>query len=217
VTDSRPTDNKRPTTQASLASRSALTLAGFVALALLLLMLVYRANTSRIQASQRAILAARITEVLPAEPIDNQPLDDVLLVKHTLLGTTEAMPVYRAWQGDKPVAAALSIVAPDGYSGTIQLLIGISADGEVTGVRALKHRETPGIGDKIELSRSNWILGFNSQSLERLPASRWRTKRTGGHFDAMTGATITSSAVIAAVYDALLWFTQHKQLVFVRT
>ncbi len=173
-------NHDRASAQASLASRSALTLASFVVLALLLLILVYSANRSRIQASQRTLLATSIADVLPVESIDNQPLDDLLLVKHSLLGTTEVMPVYRAWRDNKPVAAALSVVAPDGYSGSIYLLIGISAKGEVTGVRVLEHRETPGIGDKIELSRSNWIMGFNTQSLDKLPASNGGRRASAG-------------------------------------
>ena len=134
-----------------------------------------------------------------------------------LLGTDETMTVYRARQGTQSVAVLFPVVAPDGYSGDIRLLVGIQANGELAGVRVLNHRETPGLGDAIETRRSDWIKQFAGLSLNAPPASAWKVRKDGGEFDQFAGATITPRAVIKAVRKALVFFEQNQATLFADT
>lgn len=104
--------------------------------------------------------------------------------------------------------------APDGYNGNIRLLLGIDFNSTILGVRVISHKETPGLGDPIEIEKSNWILGFNQKSLQRPDNEGWAVKRDGGDFDQFTGATISPRAVVKAVHTALLYFDAHKQALF---
>jgi Na+-translocating ferredoxin:NAD+ oxidoreductase subunit G len=141
--------------------------------------------------------------------------EDVVLVRDPeLLGTPGQVSVYRARQRGRPVAVVISPVAPVGYSGPIRLLVGILADGTLSGVRVVSHRETPGLGDKVELERDDWILGFDGRSLGDPPVSRWAVRRDGGVFDQFTGATVTPRAVVRAVRDALVYFEAHRDELF---
>ena len=114
----------------------------------------------------------------------------------------------------EPVAALFRTVAKDGYSGSIHLLVGVKTNGELLGVRALAHKETPGLGDEINLSRSDWILGFNQRSLDNPILEDWAVKKDGGIFDAFTGATITPRAVVGEVKKTLLYFRDHQDELF---
>jgi electron transport complex protein RnfG len=105
-------------------------------------------------------------------------------------------------------------VAPDGYSGTIRLLVGINLDGSLSGVRTLAHRETPGLGDKIEAERNDWILGFDGKSLDNPSLASWQVKRDGGAFDQFTGATITPRAVVKAVRNSLIYYRDNHAALF---
>jgi electron transport complex protein RnfG len=124
--------------------------------------------------------------------------------------------VYRARKYGWPVAVVLAPVAPDGYNGTIRLLVAIKMDGTLAGVRVIQHRETPGLGDAIEAERSDWILGFDGKSLNDPVQEKWKVKRDGGDFDQFTGATITPRAVVKAVNKALLYFRLHGHSLFER-
>lgn len=107
------------------------------------------------------------------------------------LGTDQPVTVYRARKSGQPVALFATPVAPDGYSGPIQLLVGVYADGTLAGVRVLAHKETPGLGDAIDEKRAPWIFGFAGKSLSNPGLDGWRVKKDGGSFDQFTGATIT--------------------------
>lgn len=170
----------------------------------------------RIAANERAYLLRALNEVVPAEAHDNDMFSDTVHVSdEDLLGTPEPVTVFRAFSGGQPAAVILTPIAPDGYSGTIRLLVGIAVDGRLTGVRVTSHRETPGLGDGIEAARSDWILGFNGRSLDDPPRARWTVRRDGGDFDQFTGATITPRAVVKAVRNALLYFEKNGQALFV--
>jgi electron transport complex protein RnfG len=104
----------------------------------------------------------------------------------------------------------LPLETAQGYSGTIRLLVGIDATGAVTGVRVLAHAETPGLGDKVDVRVSDWILGFNGRSLQNPDTSGWRVRKDGGDFDQFVGATITPRAVVGAVHDALQFFAANR-------
>jgi electron transport complex protein RnfG len=108
----------------------------------------------------------------------------------------------------------LEAVAPDGYSGRISLIIAIKADGTLGGVRVVDHKETPGLGDYIDILKSNWILGFDGKALLAEKDADWKVKKDGGQFDYMAGATITPRAVVKATHRALQYFAQHRADLF---
>ncbi len=163
-----------------------------------------------IAASVREAKLRLLEQVLPAELHDNDLLADPLTLPPGTLGNREAAPVYRATLVGRPTAVLLEVTAPDGYAGDIRLLVGIRENGELTGVRVLEHKETPGLGDYIDIARSDWIQNFDGLSLAKLADDGWRVKKDGGHFDYMAGATITPRAVIRAVHAALKYFEQHR-------
>jgi len=128
-----------------------------------------------------------------------------------LLGTDKPVTVYRARKVGEAVALVIAPIAPDGYSGSIKLLVGINVDGSLSGVRVVAHRATPGLGDAIDETRSDWIHVFNGKSLQAPVISRWAVKKDGGDFDQLTGATITPRAVVKATRNALLYYRDHQE------
>jgi electron transport complex protein RnfG len=121
---------------------------------------------------------------------------------------------YRARRAGQPVAVILRFAAVDGYSGEIGLLAGIEADGRLAGVRVTSHRETPGLGDAIEIGKSDWIRAFDGKSLNAPPAADWAVRRDGGVFDQFTGATITPRAVVRAVRAALEYHERNRDALY---
>lgn len=186
-------------------------LMGFAAFGTGLVALTYSGTKDIITGNQRAALLANLTAVLPADHYDN-PLSETItrVIAPAFTGTREPMTVYHAYRGDRPVAIVAAVVAPDGYGGPIELLIGVYADGAVAGVRVLQHRETPGLGDAIEIDRSDWIRRFKSKSLGNPPLKAWKVQKDGGEFDQFTGATITPRAVVEAVRRFLVYFQIHR-------
>lgn len=126
------------------------------------------------------------------------------------LGMSQPFRVYRVVHAGAVAAVVLPVIAPNGYRGPIELLVGIRADGRLSGATVLKDEETPGIGDRIEREKSPWILQFNGHSLTNPPEAAWHLRQDGGAFDGMSGATITPRAVVNAVHNALQYFEYHK-------
>ena len=190
----------------------------FAALGSGLVAFTHEQTQERIAANEKAALLRNLHQLIHPEEHDNDLLADTLEVRDPgLLGTRAAVTVYRAYLGGRPVAVILTPVAPDGYNGTIRLLVGIRADGTLLGVRVLSHHETPGLGDQIEVERSDWILGFAGKSLGNPPEKRWAVKKDGGAFDQFTGATITPRAVVKAVKRTLIYFRKHREALFRKT
>lgn len=152
----------------------------------------------------------QLDAVLPAAAYTNNPAEETVTIDDGRLGTGEAVTAYRARHNGEPVAVILPVTAPDGYSGPIELLVAIRADGSVAGVRVLNHRETPGLGDAIESARSDWLEGFEDRSLGDPPREGWTVHRRGGEFDGISGATVTARAVVQAVGRALDTFEDRK-------
>ena len=193
------------------ALRAAAILAIVAIFAFGLIAIMHEATRDAIAEADRARLLAKFEEVLAGEHYDNDLLADRIDVRDSeLLGTTAEVPVYRARRRGETIAVVIAPVAPNGYSGPIQLLVGISRDGRVLGVRVSAHRETPGLGDAIDIRKSNWILAFGGKSLQDPPPPRWTVRKDGGDFDQFTGATITPRAVISAVAGALAYFERHR-------
>ena len=194
--------------------KNALVLGLFAVVTVGAVTLLQQFTAERIQAAERAAQMRALGEILPAGSYDNQLLDHSLLIEDSLLGNRGPQPAYVALKQGRPSAVILQAIAPDGYSGAIHLLIGIGVDGRLAGVRVVGHRETPGLGDKIELAKDRWILGFNGKSLEDPQTSGWAVKKDRGEFDQFAGATITPRAVVGAVHRALQYFDAHKAELF---
>jgi electron transport complex protein RnfG len=175
---------------------------------------VFDQTEERIAANERAALLASLTEIVPSEAYDNDIVHDVIELEAEELNPRGTVTAYRARRNGTTSAVVLTVVAPDGYSGPIKLLVGIYADGRVAGVRVVSHRETPGLGDAIDARRSDWIRAFSGRSLGDPPPGEWGVERDGGAFDQFTGATITPRAVVKAVKRTLVYFDAHREALF---
>jgi len=165
--------------------------------------------------NERRALLRNLHALLPAEQLDNDIVSDTrLIMASPLLGTVNKSPVYRARLRGEPVAVVFNSIAPNGYSGKIHLLVGVYFDGRVAGVRAVKHAETPGLGDAIEIQKSPWVLDFDGKSLDNPVVALWSVERDGGDFDQFTGATITPRAVVQAVKKTLLYYEKNADNLF---
>ncbi len=194
--------------------RAPLVLGLFALAGALLVAGIHQFTAPRIADNERRVLLRGIHDVIPEDAYDNDVLRDTVTVRDPRLGTDEPVTAYIARRRGRPVGIILPVVAPNGYGGAIHLLVGILADGTVGGVRVLSHKETPGLGDKIERSHSDWILAFTGRRLGDPPAARWAVKRDGGVFDQFTGATISPRAVVRAVKNALLYFQENRERLF---
>ena len=165
--------------------------------------------------NEREVLLRNLYALLPMDRLDNDLAADTLEVPaSTLLGTDGDSTVYRARLNGEPVAAIFNSIAPDGYNGKIHLLVGVFIDASLAGVRVVKHAETPGLGDAVEIRKSPWINDFAGKSLTNPDQDHWRVKRDGGYFDQFTGATITPRAVVAAERNTLLYYQQNADMIF---
>ena len=195
--------------------KNGLTLALFAVFTTGLIALTFFGTKQQIAAQQQKKLLAILNAVIAKDSYDNDIQHDCTLVRSPeYLGSDQENHIYRARKGEQAVAAAIKTTAPDGYSGKIQLVVGISGDGIVTGVRILEHKETPGLGDKIDLRISDWILSFNGVPLDQQNSRRWAVKKDGGSFDQFTGATITPRAVVKAVKGAVQYYQANKEAIF---
>ena len=209
--------SKHPIVQSM--SRNGLILAAFAIAATVLVVGTAKLTAPRIAQQQQQELLNVLNQLLPPDMHDNDLVASCTLVAHPELGGAQ-QKVYRAtFKGQAvnesiPQALALEVIAPNGYSGAIKLLVAFNLNGSVAGVRVLEHKETPGLGDKIELRKNDWILSFNGLSVNGADDKRWAVKRDGGQFDAFTGATITPRAVVQAVKQANLLYQQQGSVWF---
>ena len=194
---------------------AALILTGFAVVGTGLVVVTYSGTKDIIAEAQRAALEASLNQLVPADRYDNRVTEDRIdIVAPQWLGTDRPVTVYRARKNGQPVALFATPVAPDGYSGPIQLLIGVYVDGTLAGARVLAHKETPGLGDGIEEKRSPWILAFTGKSLGNPAPERWKVRKDGGVFDQFTGATITPRAVVKATRKFLEYVQAHQAQLF---
>lgn len=184
--------------------RAALALVALAAACALAVSATVQLTAARIAAQQQRALQRQLAEVLTGVRYDALPTDPPQPLPDPCGGNAPARQ-FTALLAGQPVARLLDCRTPRGYGGDIRLLIGIAVDGRVTGVRVLEHRETPGLGDLIELRRSRWITGFAGRALGDPAEQGWALRADGGVYDAFTGASITPRAVVQAVRDALLW------------
>ncbi len=193
--------------------RSSIGLGLFAILTVGLISVTWVMTREKIQTQVRAYEARALMEILPAGTYDNVLVDaKIQLQPARLLSSSEQREAYVALDDGEVSAVILPVTAPDGYSGRIELLVGINRNGTLAGVRAITHKETPGLGDKINTNVSDWILSFAGKSLGNPDAEGWAVQKDGGDFDQFTGATITPRAVVAAVYRALQYFEENRNI-----
>ena len=188
---------------------AALTLALFAITGSGLVAFTYQQTADRIAANERASLLRKLNALVPPDTIDNDIIGDRVTVSdRDRLGADQTL-VYLGRRQGEPVAAVFTSLVPNGYSGPIKLLVAVRTDGTLGGVRVVSHKETPGLGDKIEVRKSDWVHDFRDKSIGNPAPSRWKVKRDGGDFDQFTGATITPRSIVEAVKQTLIFFGEH--------
>lgn len=195
--------------------RNGFILAAFALVATGLLMFTQYLTADRIAAQQRNDLMRTLHELIPDASYNNDLYADCTQVREpAVLGIPSEQPIYRARFEGRPVALAIRTTAPDGYSGDIHLLVAIAQNGTVLGARVLEHRETPGLGDKVDPRRSDWIYSFANEHVQSATDPRWEVRRDGGAFDQFSGATITPRAVIHAIQRTVVWANERQAELF---
>ena len=195
--------------------QTAINLVFFAVLGTAILASVFFMTHDAIVKSEEGEKLKLIMQIVPPTLFDNDIIQDTLSVPvDPLLGNDEATLAYRARLHGEPSAVVLEAVAPDGYSGKISLILAVRANGELAGVRVVAHKETPGLGDYIDVAKSPWIRGFDGKSREVYKDADWKVKKDGGQFDYMAGATITPRAVVKAVNKALIYFGENRDKLF---
>ncbi|HEX6734191.1 MAG TPA: electron transport complex subunit RsxG [Azonexus sp.] len=207
-------------TASGMAVRTAAILFVFVIIFTGLLSGAYLWTKPAIEASAAEEKMKLVNEVLPNSEYDNKLLGDTVALPPTPeLGLSEPTLLYRARRGGQPVALVFETVAPDGYSGKIRLIVAVRADGHVAGVRVTQHKETPGLGDYIEVKKDKnkarpWISQFTGLSLAQVGEREWKVKKDGGNFDYYAGATVTPRAVAKATLKAVKWAEANRDRLF---
>ena len=200
------------------ALHTAINLSVFALIGTAILAFTYSMTHERIAQSVEAEKLNLISQIVSHEMYDNDIINDTVKIQpDVLLGNDAPTIAYRARLKELPSALVLEAVAPDGYSGKISMLVAIRENGELAGVRVVDHKETPGLGDYIDITKSNWITGFDGASAAKYTDADWQVKKDGGKFDYMAGATITPRAVVKAVHKTLQYFALHHDALFAQT
>lgn len=171
-------------------------------------------TNERIEEQKRRAAEKALLEIIPEDRHNNDMLSDVIELSaedSAQLGLKVAAKIHIARNADQVVAWVYPATATDGYSGDIDMIVGVNTDGTLAGVRVLAHKETPGLGDKIDLKKSEWILHFAGRSLTDPEPEQWLVKKDGGEFDQFTGATITPRAVVKRVKQTLEFHQRFTQ------
>jgi electron transport complex protein RnfG len=195
--------------------KTSITMIAFAFIGTAMLAYVFGITRAPIEVSEREARLALFKQILPVNTYDNDLLkESVKIAPNDLLGNRLNSEANIAKLNGKTAGVILEAIAHDGYSGDIKLLIAIRADGSISGVRVLAHKETPGLGDYIDIGHGNWIKLFDDESVNKTPLEKWQVKKDGGKFDYMVGATITPRAVVKAVQKSLQFFEMNKKTLF---
>lgn len=190
-------------------STSILGITLFAVIAASVIAITQVSTEAKIQANIKEAQSRALFEIFPAS-IDPKLYEHRLALNEGELNFDQPVEGYQVITDNTAAGVIIPVRSKEGYSGDIDLLIGINSDGVIAGVRVVKHSETPGLGDKIDLAKSKWILDFNGKVRTGRNDPDWAVKKDGGQFDQFTGATITPRAVIAATHTALNYFDQHR-------
>lgn len=200
-------------TKASL--RTALNLLFFTVIGTAILAFTFNLTHDLIKQSEDKAKLKLINQIMPATLYDNDLLNDsIRLPASSQLGTDQDTVAYRGRLHGQPSVVVLEAIAPDGYGGKIGMIVAIDYNGVINGVRVVTHKETPGLGDYIDIAKNNWIKLFGGASHARFQEAHWKVKKDGGQFDYMAGATITPRAVIKATHNALHYFEDNRDKLF---
>lgn len=194
-------------------SKNSFILGGFALVTAGILAFTFLKTKDKIAEEERRAAQKALIEIVPLSRHDNDILTDVWTIpenKLNDLGLKDIAQVHIARKFNQAVAVIIPSVAPDGYSGDIKLIIGVNIDGSIAGVRVISHKETPGLGDKVDLNKDDWILGFEEKSLQNPVTELWKVKKDGGEFDQFTGATITPRAVVKRVKQTLEFYAENR-------
>ncbi|WP_250654746.1 electron transport complex subunit RsxG [Alkalimarinus coralli] len=191
--------------------RSAIGLAIFAVITSGLIAATQTLTKETIEQQIKKAQSKALLEIVPVEEHDNELLEDTFeLNPGGLLNLPREKSAYIARKNQAPVAVILPVIAENGYSGPISMIVGVDISGNIKGVRVINHKETPGLGDKIEIKKSDWITQFEGTSLTQPLPKQWKVKKDGGNFDQLTGATITPRAVVSGVNNALMYYHKNK-------
>ncbi len=171
-----------------------------------------RMTRERIETEQQRRAMSALTELLPVGSFDNDLIED--RVKLSADGLADPVTVFRARLAEQPTAAVLDFTTRRGYSGPIRLLLAVTVSGDIIGAQVIEHRETPGLGDKIERRRSPWIEQFSGRGPDDPPPERWTLKSRGGDFDGISSATVTAAAVTDAIGLALAAYLRERERIW---
>lgn len=176
-----------------------------------LVSLTHSVTHEKIIENERLFILKNLHDLVPNDLHDNDLIaDSVTVIDANAFGEGREVTLYRATKQGQLIALIASPTAPDGYNGSIKLLVAIKSNGDILGIRAVLHHETPGLGDAIDINKSDWVHSFSGKSLKNLESRRWRVKKDGGDFDQFTGATITPRAVVKAVLKTLQYYQANQ-------
>lgn len=197
------------------SKKNALLLGAFATVCTLMVSLTYVLTKPAIERQEKQQTFLKVTQVLEATKFDNNPLDNCAMVQDVeITGLEIETPIYRATKNGAPYALIFQTETKQGYNGLIKLIVGVDTKGVVQGVRTLAHQETPGLGDKIELAKSNWVLDFNAKEVADSEDNHWFVKKDGGDFDQFTGATITPRAVVNQLRTSIVKLNENFSQIF---
>ncbi|AVF74985.1 electron transport complex subunit RsxG [Vibrio alginolyticus] len=191
--------------------KNGLTLAIFACATTGLVALTQYLTNDQIKVQEQKQLLSVLNQVIPENMHDNALTQACTMVTSPDLGTLRAMPAYLATKNGEPTAIAIESIAPDGYNGEIKVITGIDNQGNILGTRVLNHQETPGLGDKIDLRVTDWILSFTGKQVTENNWNSWKVRKDGGDFDQFTGATITPRAVVKVVRNTVNYVNQSRE------
>lgn len=197
-----------------MIQKNGLILGGFALVTTSVIAITFGFTHERIEQAKEQQLLSTLNQVVDTSMHDNQlHLDCLIVAPDDLLGNLPQR-VFRSRLAGSNTALIIETTAPDGYSGAIKLVVAINNGNTVLGARVIEHKETPGLGDKIELRVNDWILGFDNAKYEDEFVNRWQVKKDGGQFDQFTGATITPRSVVNAIKNAAIYGQTNMQQLF---
>jgi len=197
-----------------IISKNGLILASFAFIVTAIVALTHELTKSAVSDQEQRYLLTQLDQVIAPSTYDNDLVKQcVLITAPDSLGRATPQRAFIAIKDNSPVAIAIETTAPNGYSGNIDLLIGVNANGKISGVRTLRHQETPGLGDKVDIEKSSWIESFKNKIVTVTNQDQWHVKKDGGMFDQFTGATITPRAVVQATHKTVNYVKENYQAI----